>query len=46
MSGQWLLRWAFWTLFFSIALGGKPWIFPQGGRLWLDSISESVRFPN
>lgn len=28
---DYLIRWALLTLLFGLAMGGKPWIFPQEG---------------
>lgn len=33
-----LLKWILWALFFSILAGGKPWLFPKNGKLWLESL--------
>ena len=33
--GRTLVRWALTCLGLALALGGRPWVFPQGGRLWL-----------
>lgn len=32
-----LLRWASWTLFLSLVVGGIPWRFPANGKYWLDA---------
>jgi len=28
-----ILRWALWSLIFAITIGGKPWHFPEAGKL-------------
>jgi hypothetical protein len=33
-----VLRWILWALFFAILLGGRPWIFPENGKLWIESL--------
>ncbi len=30
-----LMSWILVTLFFSLWIGGVPWLFPQKGRYWL-----------
>jgi hypothetical protein len=34
-----VLRWAFWSLLFALALGGHPWKFPGDGKWWLEGLN-------
>jgi hypothetical protein len=36
-----ILRWIFWSLALALALGGKPWKFPAGGKVWIDSTKQN-----
>ncbi len=35
---QVLLKWVIWTLLIGVVLGGKPWVFPGGGKYWIDRV--------
>lgn len=40
--GDLIIRWALWTLFLALVLGGEPWEFPQGGEPLVKSVLESA----
>ena len=33
-----IFKWAVLILLFSLIMGGRPWPFPDGGRLWLKAL--------
>lgn len=37
-----LFQWLFYSLLIALVLGGKPWVFPNGGRGLVDQIFGSA----
>ena len=37
------IEWAGWVVLLALLISGRPWVFPEGGRLLREQLRESLR---